>query len=317
MNITRDWLSEMLGKPIQDFQITPFDTTTSQGSARIAADGQHYFLKRYADCDWEAGFYEDVQPLIPQKEGLLHCYGVQREGLETVMLLDDISETHVDAESVKTSGDPRLGCIDALVEVYAACWEHPKLPEFLPKTAAKVEHLVTFGRDNFAQFVDGVGDLLSDNWRMNYEKILSVVPPLEERRKTFDRVTVTHGDTNLSNFMRPKDATGGHMVVIDWFLWDVNTPADDMVMLIALASDAAERRTIEKPYLLHLLERLRDRGIENYDWETLWQDYRQSILLKSLLPIFWHQYGLPESIWLDGVRTIMTAFDDLGCEELV
>ena len=59
-------------------------------------------------------------------------------------------------------------------------------------------------------------------------------------------------------------------------------------------------------------------GIRNYTFEQLYDDYRLCAGIN--LNVEWCRGGVNESwehVWIPMVRKAMTAFDDLGCSELL
>ena len=62
---------------------------------------------------------------------------------------------------------------------------------------------------------------------------------------------------------------------------------------------------------------LRARGIESYDRRALADDYRLSVLLRIMTPVWQAAHGIPPVIWWNNLERIFLAVDDLDCRELL
>jgi hypothetical protein len=105
--------------------------------------------------------------------------------------------------------------------------------------------------------------------------------------------------------------------LIDWQLWEVNVATNDLAFLMAHKWSPYRRAALERSLLQEYHERLTSHGVANYDWDTCWRDYRESVILMTLVPIGqFRRKQHPAVIWT-GLENIMAAFQDLSCEELL
>jgi hypothetical protein len=79
-----------------------------------------------------------------------------------------------------------------------------------------------------------------------------------------------------------------------------------------------ERRArMEKPLVRRYHRQLTEHGVEGYNWEQCWNDYRLSASRILLYPIWMHGEGRPPAFWWPILERGVLAFQDLACVELL
>jgi hypothetical protein len=58
-------------------------------------------------------------------------------------------------------------------------------------------------------------------------------------------------------------------------------------------------------------------GVTGYGLDSLWEDYRLSVIGHLAIPVWQQSYGLHASIWWPHLHRILAAFEDLGCAALL
>ncbi len=131
------------------------------------------------------------------------------------------------------------------------------------------------------------------------------------------QVTLIHGDPHTGNVMLPHDTAHHRAMLIDWGLWDINSAAIDLAFLMALHWSSQRRVVLEKRLLEHYHDRLVADGVGDYSWDDLWLDYREAVIVMTLIPIGQFRRQSPAGrVWF-GVQDSMAAFEDLHCAELL
>jgi hypothetical protein len=59
------------------------------------------------------------------------------------------------------------------------------------------------------------------------------------------------------------------------------------------------------------------RGVRGYDRGALDDDYRRSVLLRLMTPVWQAAVDLPPVIWWSHLERLVLAVDDLNCRELL
>lgn len=166
--------------------------------------------------------------------------------------------------------------------------------------------------------MDYFGDGLLPAQRKIYEEILasSFLERRQKRLWELRQVTLVHSSAHTGNVMLPHDTAHHLVMLIDWGLWDVNSAAIDLAFLMALHWSPQRRAVLERPLLEHYHGRLGARGLGNYGWDELWSDYREAVIVMTLIPIGQIRRQSPAGrVWF-GVQDSMAAFEDLHCAEL-
>jgi hypothetical protein len=90
-----------------------------------------------------------------------------------------------------------------------------------------------------------------------------------------------------------------------------------LAYMMALYWYPERRRRFETALLDHYHKVLLENGVRNYSRVDLQEDYRRSVLLQTIVPVFHAGFKFPPVVWWDNFQHIMAAIDDLGCRELL
>lgn len=90
--------------------------------------------------------------------------------------------------------------------------------------------------------------------------------------------TLTHGDFRLDNMLF--DARDGEvpLAVLDWQSPAIGLGAVDVAYFMGLAISIEDRRRHERHLLEYYLDHLRSYGVQDYDYDDLYRDYRLTLL---------------------------------------
>ena len=275
----------------------------------FAPQGQHQ----------EVLFYQVVAPAMDDPPAVA-CYDAAFEpgtGASHV-LLQDVSETHV------TCVDPgrQQSCeraVEALARLHASWWDHPCLGNgvgVFPTPQEREEGWADAERRT-GEFMMALGDRLRGPWRAAYTSTLRSLPHLYERHATGRNLTLAHGDAHLGNCLFPRDPGSGPTYLVDWQFWHPTIGGTDLAFMIATEWEPQLRRLVEGSLLRRYHAALLERGVQGYPWDSCWNDYRLSVILVSIfIPIWrWSTFHLEAD--MTALERSMTAFEDLGCPELL
>jgi hypothetical protein len=267
----------------------------------------------------EVDFYHHIYPAL-RDVPTIRCYDAAfaNELGCSHLLMDDISDTHVEPPEALPA--PVAICekqLDRVAALHAQFWESPRLSGDLRPVLDDVTMFVfRQAQANFAHFVDVLGDRLSDKRRGWYERVLASwpLPAWKARVDACQAVTLVHGDTHFWNFLQPKD--DGPILLIDWAVWHLNLGPYDAAYMLAQLCYPEWRARFEARLVRHYHQRLMEYGVGGYDWGQCWEDYRLSVVYHTIWPIFHHNWA-PPGVWWRNLECVMSAFEDLGCEEML
>lgn len=235
------------------------------------------------------------------------------------LLLDDLSDTHHQpAWHLEIAERYITQTVDCLAQFHAYWWEHPRLSAIAGALddAATMYAEIQRLQGAFAGFVDIAGDRLSAQDRRVYEDVLSALPALWRHRTNPHGQTLVHGDAHFWNFLYPLDSQRHHTCMLDWQLSHICPGTQDLAYAIVLRyphrAPAIEHTLVRRYYARLLLH-----GVQNYSWESCWNDYRRQVAEQVLLPMRFWMNGLPIDFWSILLQRPLTAFRELGCAEVL
>ncbi len=238
------------------------------------------------------------------------------------LLLQDVSETHraVHPEEPATQSDIK-DMLNTLAKFHAHWWGHQQLGESIG-TKSSPEEI----RDSFAQlasvfdeYMDFLGDRLSTERRRVYELVLDRYPNiLVQRMAQRHTLTLVHNDAHAGNFLLPRIPSQS-TYLIDWQQWDIHTGLHDVAYLIALFWYPERRERFEQWAVRHYHEQLCESGVNGFDWQSCWNDYRLQAIENLFVP-FWAWF-FQKKDWgfhrWHQLEKAMLAFIDLHCDEIL
>ena len=270
----------------------------------------------------EVAFYDQVAPRLPA--GVVpRCFGAEwsADTNEWHLLLEDLSQTHMIATiwPLPPTLEQCEIIVGSLARVHAEWWDNPGLGASVGTwldADALEQGLRTFA-GHLARFIDQYGDRVPVERRQLYDRLIEAAPRLRQRYLSHRNVTIAHGDAHVWNCMLPRDAESDDARLFDWDSWHIDAGTSDLAYMIAMHWYPDRRRRFES----HLLDRyhrdLLARGVEHYDRRALADDYRLSVLLRIMTPVWQAALNIPPVIWWNNLERILLAVDDLDCRELM
>ena len=269
----------------------------------------------------ELAFYRDVAPALPERL-VPRCFATA-EVTETSpwhLLLEDLTASHFIATEhpLPPSFLQCQSIVQAWGQLHATLWDDPRLGVLLGCPASEIwaRHLL-LSRDRFARFVDRFGEVMPAERRGLYERLLDSTPSLLARYDTGQNLTLIHGDAHWWNCFVPHDSQHEQVRLIDWEDWTVGTGTTDLAYMIAMLWFPDRRRSTEQPLLTCYHDTLLANGVTAYNRQQLNDDYRWSVLLLMLRPIWQATHNLPARVWWPNLERNMLAVEDLDCRELL
>ena len=236
------------------------------------------------------------------------------------LLLEDLSDTHVIATvwPLPPTSEQCASIVETWARFHAAWWDDPRLGGSIGtwRDAPARDRIVQDLTAHFVSFADRLGDCLSRERRMLYERFLGSAQHLLERYDARRNVTLIHGDAHVWNVFLPRDG-GGDLRLFDWDGWRIGVAAGDLAYMMALHWYPDRRRRLERALLDRYHAKLLAQGVNGYDRQALDDDYRWAVLWQMATPVWQAAYDIPPVIWWNHMERIMLAVDDLGCRELL
>jgi hypothetical protein len=258
---------------------------------------------------------------------LVRCYDAIFSGEKMCyhVLMDDLSETHVEAEQKAPTLEYGMALADGLAILHARWWGASRFSELGERmhSAKKIQRFVDISECGVAVILDRYANTLEPHWpavlRTLFEKYPRVIL---ERARDDNGFTVIHGDVGQKNILVPRDADRPIYIIdrqpFDWSL-TIWLGVYDLAYAIVLDWDVEARRLWEIPILRRYHDQLIRNGVTGYTWEQLLDDYRLcAVMCVFTAAEYFRDIGNGQwvHVWLSMLRRSLTACDDLNCGEL-
>ncbi|WP_099020598.1 phosphotransferase family protein [Mycolicibacterium palauense] len=305
-DVTAQWLGSALGREVAAAEVTAVGTGQTGATYRVAVRyvsgpgglPETFIVKLPAGDDTvrdrvipgyrsECAFYDAVADRvsvpIPQ---CFHCT-ISEDAAEYALLLTD--------QAPAVQGDQIAGCGEeqarlaaaAIAGLHGPTWGRREWLSFPGLAMSLLEDDAKKGLGDVAVMsaditVDKLGDKLSPADRATFVEAMGLVTPW--LHNDFGRFSLIHGDYRLDNMLFHPD--GKRMWVVDWQTLGVGLPARDLSYFAATSLEPGLRARIEKDLVAVYHRALLDTGVEGYDEQSCWQDYRygmvQALLISGL-----------------------------------
>jgi len=132
-------------------------------------------------------------------------------------------------------------------------------------------------------------------------------------------LTLCHGDAHAWNAFYPKDSIEGKFYLSDRQMAGVFNGTLDLAYFMGVHWSPQRRKRLEKILLRKYHKILEESGNINYSWKDCYNDYRTSIvlLIYGIVVRQWSIKSMPADIWWPHLERVLSAFEDLNCNELV
>jgi hypothetical protein len=289
-DVTPEWLADVLGFPVDGFTTQPVGTGQMADSVRFALQpgGQSVVLKFAAADDTsratglalrsyeiEVRFYREIVPTVGIRTPHCHYADIEPDTGWFTLVLEDMAPA--------VQGDQLAGCtvdqaaiaLEELAKLHAPRWGDPSLLdlEWFHKgedagagTSMIVQGLYLGFRDRYA-------DRLTDEQLDLSARLSAGLPHLFAQRS--GPLTVTHGYYRLDNMLFGTSADGPPLAVVDWQTATTGPALTDASYFLGAGLLPDDRRAHERDLLREYHHALVAGGVEGYDWDACWTDYRR------------------------------------------
>ncbi|MDX1417119.1 MAG: hypothetical protein R3293_23135 [Candidatus Promineifilaceae bacterium] len=281
------------------------DTGASSADEHFGGSEVDYYLRDYVDV-----------PDAP----LLRCYdGAFSAELERYhLLLDDVSETHVEAAQKEPTLAYGLALADGLAILHARWWGAAGLAEAGTSMhdAAHIQRFVDIAAPGVEHILGQFAAELKPHWPDLLREVFANNPAaIMARTGDANGFSLIHGDVGQHNVLVPRHGARP-LYIIDRqpFNWSLTTwlGAYDLAYAMVLDWDVEERRALEIPVLQRYHARLVDSAMADYSWERLFADYRLCVPMCVYIATEYCRGGINRrvDVWLPMLQRALQACDD-------
>lgn len=257
---------------------------------------------------------------------LIHCYHAVYSETEQRyhLLLDDLSQSHLEASTKEPTLEYGLALAEGLAALHARWWGDRRLNIAPMHPAGHIQRFVDIARPGLAPILRHFTPHLKAHWPALLHDLYANHPQAIIRRTQNDNgFTLIHGDLGCNNILVPR-VGNRPLYFIDRqpFNWSLTTwlGVYDLAYAIVLDWESEQRQQFEIPILTHYHSQLAQRGVADYSWEQLYDDYRLSVAMGVYIATEYCRGGFINedwvSVWLPMLQRSLTACDDLACWQL-
>lgn len=310
-NLTLTYTDDAQGSLPQRLFLKMVDTDTGDGE--FFTDGEvTYYTRDYVDVE---------------NAPLLHCYDAaySKEINRYHLLLEDVSETHIEAYDKEPTLEYGLTLAEGLASLHARWWGKDRLAEAGAPIhdAQHIQNWVNIAEPGAGHILEHKSAELKPHWVDLIRELYARHPKaLIERSRDLNGFTLFHGDVGSANVLVPREGDRP-LYIIDRqpFDWGLTTwlGVYDIAYAIVLDWDVELRRQCETPILKRYHETLFRNGVSNYSWESLYDDYRLCVAMGVYIATEYCRGGINERwthVWMRMLQRSLTAVDDLNCNSL-
>lgn len=346
--VSSAWLTSVLNRSdaLTRGAVTAFDMETGGGNWSASAQlTLHYsedaegdrprqlFLKM-VDADLDDEFFgpSEVAYYTGDYAGvdnapLLRCYDAHfsEEERRYHLLLDDVSESHVQAAEKAPTLSYGRALADGLAALHAHWWGAERLAEAEAPihSAGHIRRFVEIAEPGAGHIIEELAGELEPHWPALIRELYANHPAIMIRRTEEENgFTLIHGDVGSGNVLVPRDGDRP-LYVIDRqpFDWSLTTwlGVYDLAYAIVLDWEVETRRRLEIPVLRQYHACLSENGVDEYSWQQLLDDYRLCVAMGVYIATEYCRGGINERwrpVWSRMLRRALTACDDLDCRML-
>ena len=306
--VTAGWLSQVLSDAdravaVEAVDVSPIGTGQTGATYRVGARyaGTHpglpdsFVIKLPAQEDAvrervalsyrsEHAFYTRVAATVAVP--LPRCYycGLADDGAEFALLLADMAPAE-QGDQIRgcTAAEARLA-VAALAGLHGPRWCDPAWLSFDGTVMPKADEAMAGGLGDITRLaarttIDKLGPRMDPADRTTVLQSAELIADWLLRSP--DRFSLLHGDYRIDNLLF--DPARTRVTVVDWQTLAVGLPARDLAYFIATSLPPDDRAIHERELVGIYRAALHEHGVQDYDAETCWQDYRFGMLQVPLI----------------------------------
>jgi hypothetical protein len=279
----------VLGRPVDGFNAQPVGTGQMADSVRftLRPDGTSVVIKFAAADDTsrqtgaslrsyeiEVRFYRELAATVGIRTPACYYGEVEPESGWFTLVLEDLAPAEQGDQMAGCTVDHAALALEELVKLHAPRWGDGALTKL----------------DWFHRFEQGAAtgtivEMLLPGFIERYEprldpahldlarQVATALPALMGQRR--GPLTVTHGDYRLDNMLFGTAAGGPPLAVVDWQTCTSGPALADASYFIGAGLLPEDRRAHEADLVREYHRGLLAAGVEGFDWDTCWDDYRR------------------------------------------
>jgi hypothetical protein len=287
-DLTPAWLSQALGYEVRSVgaeRVGTGQTGTTYRLAIEAGEGPPTLVAKLASLDEtarsrvavgyqrEVGFYAHVVDTVDVRTPRCWYAAIAEDGVAFTLLLDDLAPLTPGVQADGCSVAQAADAVGNLAALHAPRWGDDALfdLDFVDRpTEAGAAFLGDVTRSATDEFVRRYAADLDPADVATLRAVAEAIPGWMVARP--EPFAVVHGDYRLDNLLFPPEGDG--VVAVDWQTLTVAPPGRDLAYFLGTSLRTEDRRAAERDLVARYHAALVMRGVEGYDLDRCFDDYR-------------------------------------------
>jgi aminoglycoside/choline kinase family phosphotransferase len=233
----------------------------------------------------EVAFYARVADKMAVPTPRCFYADITSDGSDFALLLEDMSPAVQGDQIVGSTPEEARLAVTALAGLHAPSWcvqtwlNLTEVAMPMPGNEDGMKGLGEVARMAADITIDKLGDQVAAQDRETLTAAMGLVTPWLMAEP--NRYSLMHGDYRLDNLLFDPDKT--RVTVVDWQTMGVGLPARDLSYFTATSLQPELRSTFEQSLVDAYHRSLLAYGVQDYDRETCWRDYRLGMLQAPLI----------------------------------
>ncbi|MFI5047245.1 MAG: phosphotransferase [Acidimicrobiia bacterium] len=255
---------------------TPGPPTLVAKLAAGDADSRRRVASGYRN---EVGFYTQLVESLDVATPRCWFGAITDDALTFTLVLDDLAPLRPGSQADGCTIAQADDAVRNLARLHASRWNDDSLfdLDFLPRLtewgASRLGGILASATDEFVERYGHTG--LDDADAATLHAVADVITPWQLARPA--PFGVLHGDYRLDNLMMPLRGQDG-VVALDWQGVIVGLPARDLSYFVCTSLDVDARREAERDLVASYHRELVAHGVDDYELERGFDDYRFGLL---------------------------------------
>jgi hypothetical protein len=313
--ISAGWLTEVLQSAgvdasVRDVAVSPVGTGQMASCVRLdvtyeRGDGPATLVAKLPSPDpevrrtgattyrTEVHFYRDLAPSLPVAVPRCYLAVVTDDGTAFTLLLEDMAPA--------TAGDQLGGCTPAQAEAAAIAVAGLHGGSWCDRATRALDWLIP-PVDVLAAHIEAVFGDVVETFLGHRALDDATTAVLRRYAKSFASWatgrsgpwSLLHNDYRLDNLLfAPDDAPAPGVTTVDWQSLTTGPPLRDVAFLLGSGLDPVDRRAHERDIVGTYHDRLASIGVEDYDAEQCWDDYRHALFHGLFICVMGEAFSKP------------------------
>lgn len=209
-------------------------------------------------------------------------------GLPFVLLLEDIEGAYCPDQVVGITVDEARSILEVAAALHAEFWERDSLYalDWLPPMNNPLYKAAQdLARLRWPGFVERFGDRVPAEFMTVLAQAIEQYPAMLDWWITQGHATFTHTDCRAENYLFGGSRGDGAVTMIDFQLSTRHVGAWDVANLLGGSMEADVRRAHEAELIAFYHQRVCELGVQGYDLDRCWRDYRGSLLQQAVASV--------------------------------